>query len=292
MSAGFRIGDVKIGGGGPLFVIAGPCVIESRDICMRVAAEVSELAAGMGVPYIFKSSYDKANRSSAGSFRGPGLDEGLRILEDVRSECGVPVLTDVHSTAEAASAGEVVDALQIPAFLCRQTDLLVAAARTGRPVNIKKGQFMAPWEMRGAIDKVRSADHEDVMVTERGSCFGYNNLVVDFRSVPLMQKLGVPVVFDGTHSVQRPGALGNASGGDRELAPYLIRAGVAAGADGIFVEVHPDPEQALCDGPNALAVSSLKGILATALAVRRAVSSEPPAPGPPPGDEVGGESSG
>ncbi len=271
MSETFKIAGMEIGGGRPLFLIAGPCVIESRDLCLQVAETVASVAKQLAIPYIFKSSYDKANRSSLSSFRGPGLDEGLRILDDVKAEFEIPLCTDVHSPEEAAKAAEVVDVLQIPAFLCRQTDLLVAAGETGRAVNIKKGQFMAPWEMRGAIDKVRSADREEVMVTERGTTFGYNNLVVDFRSIPLMRKLGVPVVFDGTHSVQRPGAEGKSSGGDSELAPYLIRAGIAAGADGLFLEVHPDPGHALSDGPNSLPVDDVAGLLMTALAIRLAV---------------------
>jgi 2-dehydro-3-deoxyphosphooctonate aldolase (KDO 8-P synthase) len=201
------------------------------------------------------------------------MEEGLRILEAVKATFEIPVLTDIHETKEAAVAAEIADVLQIPSLLCRQTDLLIAAAETGRPVNIKKGQFMAPWEMKNAVEKVRSADCDEIMLTERGSCFGYNNLVVDFRSIPLMQKLGVPVVFDGSHTVQRPGAQGDSSGGDAALAPYLVRAGVAAGADGLFLEVHPNPSEALSDGQNSLALDRLRGVLETAISIRKAVAS-------------------
>ena len=251
------------------FLIGGPCVIESADHAKHMASEIRQVTEDLNVPYIFKASYDKANRTSVHSFRGPGLEKGLEILADVRSEVGVPILSDIHEASQAASAAEVLDVLQIPAFLCRQTDLLVAAARTGKIVNIKKGQFVAPADMEHAIVKVKESGNENVILTERGSSFGYNNLVVDFRSFPIMKKLGCPVVFDVTHSLQLPGGLGHASGGQPEFIPNLARAGVAAGVNGIFMEIHDDPSKALSDGPNALELSLLPDLLKELLEIHQ-----------------------
>jgi 2-dehydro-3-deoxyphosphooctonate aldolase (KDO 8-P synthase) len=259
--------DLAIGAGAPLALIAGPCVIESEKHALRMARALSALARDRGVPYVFKSSFDKANRSSIESFRGPGLEEGLRILKAVKSEVGVPVLADVHEPAQAEAAADVLDIIQIPAFLCRQTDLLVAAGRTGRPVNIKKGQFLSPWEIRHAIDKVRSAGNEKILITERGTTFGYQNLVVDFRSLAIMRGFGYPVIMDATHSVQHPGGLGNRSGGDAEFIPLLARAAAAAGIDALFCEVHDDPAAAKSDGPNSLPLGSVEPLLRQVLAI-------------------------
>jgi 2-dehydro-3-deoxyphosphooctonate aldolase (KDO 8-P synthase) len=243
------------------FILAGPCVIESREITLLAARTLADVAARLGLPLVFKSSFDKANRTAVTSFRGPGIDEGLAILAEVKRETGLPVVTDIHSPDQAALVAEVADVLQIPAFLCRQTDLLVAAARTGRIVNIKKGQFLAPWDMKNAVEKVRASGNDRVWLTERGSTYGYNNLVVDMRSIPEMHKFDVPVVFDATHSVQLPGGLGGASGGQRQYVPVLASAAVAAGADGVFLETHPDPDKALCDGPNSLPLADVEGLL-------------------------------
>jgi len=258
----FAIGSVPAGGSRPPILICGPCVIESEDHAMMVARRVREIAAGAGFPLVFKASYDKANRSSAGSYRGPGAAEGLRVLARIREEVGVPVLTDVHEVSQAAAAAEVCDVLQIPAFLCRQTDLLVAAGRTGRAVNIKKGQFLAPWDMGNAIEKVASTGNHSILVTERGASFGYNNLVVDMRSFSVLRRFGYPVIFDVTHSVQLPGATGKASGGQPEFIAPLARAGMAAGVEGIFLEVHEEPSRALSDGTNALRLDQLPALLA------------------------------
>ncbi|MFP4474267.1 MAG: 3-deoxy-8-phosphooctulonate synthase [Desulfatibacillaceae bacterium] len=263
--------DIHVGNGAPLALIAGPCVIETRDVALRIAERARDLAWKAGLPYIFKASYDKANRSSLESFRGPGLEEGLRILEEIRDTVGVPVLSDVHSPAEAAAAGPVLDVLQIPAFLCRQTDLLVAAGKTGKPVNVKKGQFMAPWDMGNVADKVASTGNSDILFTERGAMFGYNNLVVDMRGISIMQGLGWPVVFDATHSVQLPGGRGTCSGGNPEHAPVLARAAVAAGADAVFFEVHEDPARALCDGANSLRLDDFSMVLKQLAAIRAAL---------------------
>ncbi|WP_457567019.1 3-deoxy-8-phosphooctulonate synthase [Desulfurobacterium sp.] len=234
-----------------MILIAGPCVIETEEILFKVAEVVKETQKLFPeCKVIFKASFDKANRSSIRSYRGPGLDKGLRMLEKVKETFGLPVLTDIHESYQAEPVGSVVDYIQIPAFLCRQTDLLVAAAKTGKPVNVKKGQFMAPWDMENVVEKLRESGAKEIFLTERGTTFGYNNLVVDFRSVPIMKSFGVPVIFDATHSVQKPGGLGSASGGDREFVPYLAKAAVAVGADGLFFETHPDPETALSDGPN------------------------------------------
>lgn len=255
------IGNVKIGGNRPLVLIAGPCVIESESLTLHAAERLMTLCNGLGMPLVFKASYDKANRTSATSFRGPGMREGLQILAKVKESLGVPVLTDVHSIEEIGPVAEVADVLQIPAFLCRQTDLIEAAARSGRVINIKKGQFLAPWDMRNVVDKALSAGNSQIVLTERGASFGYNNLVSDMRSLPIMRKTGYPVVYDATHSVQLPGGLGGASGGQREFVEYLARAAVATGVDGIFLEVHEDPENALCDGPNSIRLTDLPPLL-------------------------------
>jgi 2-dehydro-3-deoxyphosphooctonate aldolase (KDO 8-P synthase) len=256
-----KIGNVAIGADGPLAVIAGPCVIESKESALRHAAALKERADRVGVPYIFKASYDKANRSSADSFRGLGLDQGLAILAEVKAKIGVPVLTDVHESAQVAAVKEVADILQIPAFLCRQTDFVAAVAQSGRVVNVKKGQFLAPWDMRNVIDKILSSGNQQILVTERGASFGYNNLVSDMRSLVVMREMGYPVVFDATHSLQLPGGLGNASGGERKYIPALARAGVATGIDALFMEVHENPDQALSDGPNSLALENFEALL-------------------------------
>ena len=245
-----QVGDIWIGAG-DLVMIAGPCVIESAAATLEIARCLKDMARELSLPLIFKASYDKANRTSVTSFRGPGLKEGLEILARVKSEVGLPVLSDVHQVSQVAPAAQVLDVLQIPAFLCRQTDLVVAAAQTGKPVNLKKGQFLAPWDMRAAVDKAYSTGNRRVLLTERGSMFGYNNLVVDFRSLPILKGLGCPVVLDVTHSVQLPGGQGTCSGGQREFIPALARAGVAVGVDALFMEVHPNPDAALCDGPNS-----------------------------------------
>ena len=273
MNQVFSVGNVEIGNGS-LFLIAGPCVIESEAHVVRMARAIADIAAAKGVPYIFKASYDKANRTSIRSFRGPGLQEGLRILSLVREQVAVPVLTDVHEVADVPRVAEVVDVLQVPAFLCRQTDLLVAAAKTGRAVNIKKGQFVSPWDMQHAVQKVRESGGQKVFLTERGASFGYNNLIVDMRSLAIMRRFA-PVVFDATHSVQLPSA-GEAggpqqSGGQPEFIPVLARAAVGAGVDGIFVEVHDDPANAKSDGANALNLKDLPGVLDELLAIHSAL---------------------
>ncbi len=262
---------VAAGGDGPLLVIAGTCVIESRESALDHAAALAAIARDCGLPLVFKASYDKANRTALAAFRGPGADEGLRILAEVRATTGLPVLSDVHGPDQCEAAGRVLDVLQVPAFLCRQTDLLLAAARTGRVVNVKKGQFLSPWDARHIVDKLRGSGAAGVLLTERGASFGYNNLVVDMRSIPVMRALGVPVVFDATHSVQRPGGLGAASGGDPEFIPVLARAAVAAGADAVFFEVHGNPAEALSDGPNALRLDLLPGLLRELAALHRVV---------------------
>jgi|SRR5580692_10398657 len=256
------VGPLRLGGGNPLFLIAGPCVIESEGHARGMAERVAQIAADAGVPYIFKASYDKANRSSVKAFRGPGLAEGLRILGKIKADLRVPVLTDVHDASQAGPAAEVVDILQIPAFLARQTDLLLAAAKTGRVVNVKKAQFLSPWDMGNVVEKVASTGNEKIILTERGASFGYNNLVVDMRTFPVLQKFGYPVVYDVTHSVQLPGGQGHASGGQPEFIETLARAGVAAGVDGVFLETHDNPAAALSDGANALPLSQLPRLLA------------------------------
>jgi 2-dehydro-3-deoxyphosphooctonate aldolase (KDO 8-P synthase) len=255
------VGSLRLGGGNPLFLIAGPCVIESETHARMMAEKVAKIAADCSIPYIFKASYDKANRSSLKAFRGPGLKDGLRILGKIKSELNLPILTDIHEAAQAQAAAEVCDVLQIPAFLARQTDLLVAAAKTGRIINVKKAQFLSPWDMGNVVDKVAANGNSNIILTERGASFGYQNLVVDMRSFPILQKLGYPVVFDVTHSVQLPGGQGHASGGQPEFIEPLARAGVAAGVDGIFLETHDNPAEALSDGPNALPLSQLPALL-------------------------------
>jgi 2-dehydro-3-deoxyphosphooctonate aldolase (KDO 8-P synthase) len=256
-----QLGSLRLGGANPLFLIAGPCVIESESHARMMAERVAKIASDVGVPYIFKASYDKANRSSIKAFRGPGLKEGLGILGKIKADLHLPVLTDIHDASQAAPASEVVDVLQIPAFLARQTDLLLAAARTGRIVNIKKAQFLSPWDMGNVAEKVASSGNHNIILTERGASFGYNNLIVDMRTFPILQKLGHPVVYDVTHSVQIPGGLGNASGGQPEFIETLARAGVAAGVDGLFVETHDNPAAALSDGPNVLPLAQLPQLL-------------------------------
>lgn len=256
-----NVGGLRIGGGLPLAVIAGPCVIESKDSALRHAAALKERADRVGVPYIFKSSYDKANRSSLSSFRGPGLELGLEILAAVKKKVGVPILTDVHEMNQVAAVREVADVLQIPAFLCRQTDFVLAVANSGKVVNVKKGQFLAPWDMRNIVDKIRSTGNNQILLTERGASFGYNNLVSDMRSVVVMREIGFPVILDATHSLQLPGGLGNASGGERKYIPALARAGAAAGIDALFMEVHEDPDHALSDGPNSLELKDFESLL-------------------------------
>ena len=271
MSSSFKVGDVTIGDGS-LFLIAGPCVIESEEHALKIAECVAGVARALKMPYIFKASYDKANRTSVKSYRGPGMKEGLAILRKVADTAHVPVLTDIHDAHDVAEAAEYVDVVQIPAFLCRQTDLLIAAAKSGRAVNIKKGQFVSPWDMRHAVEKVRESGNERVLLTERGSSFGYNNLVVDMRSLPIMRKFA-PVVFDATHSVQLPSAGNDAqSGGQPEFIPILARAAVAAGVDGIFIEVHDNPAAALSDGANALDLKWLRPVLQELQAVHTAVT--------------------
>ena len=268
VSQSFEIGPVQVGTG-RLFLIAGPCVIESEAHVRLMAEAIQRVTSDLKVPYIFKASYDKANRTSVKSFRGPGLEEGVRILGRLAKDTGLPVLTDVHEPAHCAMAAEAADVLQIPAFLCRQTDLLVAAGKTGRAVNIKKGQFVAPWDMAHPVEKVRSTGNERIFLTERGASFGYNTLVVDYRSLPVMRRLA-PVVFDGTHSVQQPSAANGVSGGQPEFIPLLARAAVAAGVDGLFLEVHNDPANAKSDGANALHLNLLKPLLETLLAIHKA----------------------
>jgi 2-dehydro-3-deoxyphosphooctonate aldolase (KDO 8-P synthase) len=255
---------VVVGGGRPFALIAGPCVIESLELCRAVCGNVQETCAALEIPFVFKAAFDKANRTSGSSFRGHGMDAGLEVLAQIRSEFGVPVLTDVHESTQCARVAEVVDVLQIPAFLCRQTDLLIAAGETGRAVHVKKGQFLAPWDMAQAVKKIESTGNDRVLVCERGVSFGYNTLVVDFRSLPQMaQATECPVVFDATHSVQQPGGLGSATGGQREFVPALARAGVAVGIDALFLEVHPDPERALSDAATMLPLSEMAGLLQT-----------------------------
>jgi 2-dehydro-3-deoxyphosphooctonate aldolase (KDO 8-P synthase) len=256
------LGSLRLGGGNPLFLIAGPCVIESESHARKIGEEVARIAADAGIPYIYKASYDKANRSSVKSFRGPGLKEGLRILGKIKADLKVPILTDIHEPTHAAAAAEVCDILQIPAFLSRQTDLLEAAGKTGRIINVKKAQFLSPWDMANAAEKIAATGNTKIILTERGTSFGYQNLVVDMRSFPILQKIGYPVVFDVTHSVQLPGGQGHASGGQPEFIEPLARAGVAAGVDGIFLETHDNPAAALSDGANALPLSQVAGLLA------------------------------
>jgi 2-dehydro-3-deoxyphosphooctonate aldolase (KDO 8-P synthase) len=262
---------IEAGGEGPLLVIAGPCVLENEAHAVFMAREIAGVCASLGVPYVFKASFDKANRSSGSSFRGPGLEKGLDILRTVKREVGVPVLSDVHETSQVDRAAEVLDVIQIPALLCRQTDLVLAAARTMKPLNIKKGQFLAPADMRNVLDKALGAGNRKVMLTERGTSFGYNNLVFDVRSIPIMRSWGYPVLIDASHSVQKPGGEGTRSGGDAEFIPHVAKAGIAVGADGLFLEVHDDPAAALSDRSNSLKMNAFIGLLATLLRIRAAV---------------------
>jgi 2-dehydro-3-deoxyphosphooctonate aldolase (KDO 8-P synthase) len=262
----------RIGPGQPLLLIAGPCVLESEEVVRCIASHVKEVAGRLGISFVFKASFDKANRTSLASYRGPGLTEGLRMLAAIRRDFQVPVISDVHDVTQVEQASQVLDILQIPAFLCRQTDLLVAAARTGKVVNVKKGQFMAPWDMEHAVAKIRESGNRNILLTERGTTLGYNNLVVDMRSLPIMRSLGCPVIYDATHSVQLPGGAGGSSGGQRQFIAPLTRAAVAAGVDGIFMEVHPEPEKALCDGPNSLPLDQLESLLTTIVAIHKMVA--------------------
>ncbi len=265
---------VTVGGETPLFLIAGPCVIESEEHAFSLAGQIKAICASIGLPFIFKASYDKANRSSLRSFRGPGLEKGLAILKRIKQELEVPVLSDVHETAQVEKAAGVLDVIQIPAFLCRQTDLIVEAARTGKALNLKKGQFLSPQEMGNAVEKALSQGNQKIIITERGTSFGYNNLVFDVRSIPLMKKWGFPVVIDASHTVQRPGGRGEASAGEAEFIPLMVRAGAAAGADGVFIEVHDNPAQALSDAYNSLIINKLEEVLRPALRIKKALQQE------------------
>jgi 2-dehydro-3-deoxyphosphooctonate aldolase (KDO 8-P synthase) len=270
-----RLCGFEVGPDRPFFLIAGPCVIESEALVLDVAGRMKEITGALGIPYIFKASFDKANRSSKSSFRGPGIAEGLRVLDEVRRQVGVPVLTDVHEDTPLAEVAAVVDVLQTPAFLCRQTNFILNACSQGRPVNVKKGQFLSPWEMANVVEKARSTGNQQVMVCERGFSFGYNNLVSDMRSLAIMRATGAPVVFDATHSVQLPGGQGTASGGQREFVPVLARAATAAGVAGIFMETHPDPAKALSDGPNAWPLDRMRSLLAVLREIDAAAKSRP-----------------
>lgn len=265
---------IKVGPGHPLLLIAGPCVLESEALAREVAAALKEMAERLSISLVFKSSFDKANRTSLDSYRGPGLEDGLQILADIRQDYNLPVVSDIHEANQVAEASKVLDLLQIPAFLCRQTDLLVAAARSKKAINLKKGQFVSPWDMANAVNKIRASGNKNLMLCERGFALGYNNLVVDMRSLPVMRSLGCPVIFDATHSVQLPGGAGGSSGGQREFIPPLARAAVAAGLDGIFMEVHPRPEKALCDGPNSMNLDQVETLLKTLLKIHAVVSEE------------------
>lgn len=267
-----KIKDIIIGGKAELVLIAGPCVIEDEDTVLETARRLKEICTRLNIPLIFKSSYDKANRSSLKGFRGPGLKKGLKILGTMKEKYGLLILSDVHSTEEIEPAAEVLDVLQIPAFLSRQTDLILKASKTGKPVNIKKGQFLAPWDVKNIIEKFTSTGNEKLFITERGTSFGYNNLVVDMRGIVIMRSFGYPVIFDATHSVQLPGGQGTSSGGQREFAPYLAKAAVAVGVDGIFMETHPTPETALCDGPNMLPLSEVEDLLKKLLEIRKVIN--------------------
>jgi len=262
----------QVGPGQPLMLMGGPCALESEEIARTVAMEMAEICRRLEINYVFKASFDKANRTSLNSYRGPGLEQGLATLAALRQELQVPVVSDVHDVSQVAAAAEVLDIIQIPAFLCRQTDLLTAVAKTGKPVNIKKGQFVSPWDMKNVMDKVRGAGGLKTMLVERGACFGYNNLVVDMRSLPVMRSFGCPVIFDATHSVQLPGGAGQSSGGQREFIAPLTRAAMAVGIDGLFMEIHPEPEKALCDGPNSLPLEGIEVLLQQLIRIRKAVN--------------------
>jgi len=263
-----KINDkVVFGGKKPLVLIAGPCVIESPSHTLKIAEAIQKITTRLKVPFVFKASFDKANRTSIKSFRGPGLYEGLKVLSQIRTKLGVPILSDVHDVNQAQMAGEILDIIQIPAFLCRQTDLIIAAAKTGKTVNVKKGQFMAPWDISGIVKKMEESGNQNLLLTERGVSFGYNNLITDFRALPIMRESGYPVVFDATHSVQKPGGLGHASGGESQYVPLLARCAAAAGVDAIFLETHPNPAQALSDGPNTLPLKNLEALLKDLMAI-------------------------
>ncbi len=265
--------DIAVGSSKPLLLIAGPCALESEELAREVAGKMQEICARLGISYVFKASFDKANRTSLDSYRGPGLDEGLSILSRIREEMQVPVISDVHDVSQVTPAAEVLDILQIPAFLCRQTDLLVAAAQSGKAVNLKKGQFVSPWDMENGVNKLRGAGGKKIMLVERGACFGYNNLVVDMRSLPVMRGFSCPVIYDATHSVQLPGGAGGTSSGQREFIAPLSRAAVAAGIDGLFMEVHPNPDKALCDGANSMPLNAIEQLLVQLIRIREAVAS-------------------
>ncbi len=264
--------DILVGEGNPLLLIAGPCALESEELARKVAGEMQEICARLGISYVFKASFDKANRTSLDSYRGPGLEEGLEILSRIRKDLQVPVISDVHDVNQVKPAAEVLDIIQIPAFLCRQTDLLVAAAKTDKPINLKKGQFVSPWDMENGVNKLKGAGGTKTMLVERGASFGYNNLVVDMRSLPVMRSFGCPVIFDATHSVQLPGGAGGASSGQREFIAPLSRAAVAAGIDGLFMEVHPNPDKALCDGPNSMPLAAMEKMLIQLIRIQEAVT--------------------
>lgn len=266
-------GTRPVGGGKPLLWIAGPCVIESREFLLPIAEKLAQMSSDLGIPLVFKSSFDKANRSSGKSFRGPGLKAGLAILDEVKKKTGLPVITDFHEPWQAEQVAQVCDILQVPAFLARQTDMLEAAGKTGRVVNVKKGQFMAPSDMKNVVNKLKEVGCERILLTERGSTFGYHNLVTDFRAIPQMQEYGFPVIFDATHSVQSPGGAGDRSGGDRRMVPYLTKAAVAVGCDGVFLEVHPEPDKAPSDGPNMLPLADFPSLVNTCLKIRAALTS-------------------
>lgn len=267
-------GPIQVGPGHSFLLIAGPCVLESEKLAREVAAALKEIAKRLAISLVFKSSFDKANRTSLDSYRGPGMTAGLKILADIRQDYNIPVISDIHETQQVEAASAVLDVLQIPAFLCRQTDLLVAAAGSGKAINLKKGQFVAPWDMANAVNKIRASGNKNLMLCERGFALGYNNLVVDMRALPVMRSMGCPVIFDATHSVQLPGGAGTSSGGQREFIPPLARAAVAAGLDGIFMEVHPRPEKALCDGPNSMSLDRVESFLETLLKIHALVAEE------------------
>ena len=266
-----NVGQYVAGNGNPLMLLAGPCVLEGMDRCLKIGRTIKDITQRLGIPYVFKASFDKANRSSFNGFRGPGLEKGLEMLQAIKDELNVPIVTDVHTEEQVIPAAKVADIIQIPAFLCRQTDLLYAAAQSGAVVNVKKGQFMAPGDMRNVVDKLHEGGCNQIMLTERGATFGYNNLVVDMRSFPIMRSFGYPVIFDGTHSVQLPGGGGTCSAGNREYVPNLVRAAVGAGVDGLFMEVHDNPEEALCDGPNMVYLDKLEDLLKDAIAIHEIV---------------------
>ena len=272
MSQLIKIGSIVTGQGAPLIFISGPCVIENYETTREIAASLKKITAGLEIPLIFKASYDKANRTSVNSFRGPGLVDGLNILAEIKKEFDVPILSDVHRISEIEAAARVLDIIQIPAFLCRQTDVITAVAQTGKPVNIKKGQFLAPWDISNVVEKITATGNRRILITERGTMFGYNNMVVDFRGFMIMRRTGYPVIFDATHSVQLPGGAGTSSGGQRDFAPMLARAAVAAGVDGIFMEVHKDPDHALCDGPNSLKLDTIYDLLAQLKSIHRTIN--------------------